>query len=650
MERNFLNHYNFLLLIVQHIIITNNSTNKFTVVYQQFDEFQKIELPPIDRVRNLNLFLFFFICNLKYLIARASTTTTATGISSLVNQNPIEPVVSDDVLRANARRYELYHIQNFTGYGFSVNSSGVGTVSHKINKIAPNSPAERQGIIEFDCLKLFFFILFSKGLRPGDHIISVNGQNVQKMSGQQFNTLLRSAVSTPSEQDIPLVLEVINEEFYGPSNTRASTLTVDRRDTRHDSSVVTEIVKENPIPAQGTPKVSRTNTQTPTTIRHDTGTSQANPSTHDSPIYAQRQSTSDSKPPQRSTSGISTAPKVEILASQQNPSTLDSPIHAQQQSTSDSRPPQRSTSGISTAPKVEILASQQNPSTLDSPIHAQQQSTSDSRPPQRSTSGISTAPKLEILASQQNPSTQDSSIYDNDENISDSKPPKRSTSRTSTAAKLEITKPQRHPSTHTASDYVPFVNTFDSKPPQPSANRTQTDTRQSTATPQRTPSNYDRQTPVRDDRTYSNALRSNVSPYESQRSLGPSRSTSNTTPSIEFLFKNFFSFFLAGLYAAVNQQHSPIDQRSHQLSPLSLFYSRENLSRGAIDMVSGQRLLRYCRLTTEMNQPFGFEIISNENQHFIRNILKNSPAGRRKYKIIDSFQLFCCCFRTSWFK
>ena len=608
MERNFLNHYNFLLLIVQHIIITNNSTNKFTVVYQQFDELQKIELPPINRVRNLNLFLFFFICNLKYLIARASTTTTATGISSLVNQNPIEPVVSDDVLRANARRYELYHIQNFTGYGFSVNSSGVGTVSHKINKIAPNSPAERQGIIEFDCLKLFFFILFSKGLRPGDHIISVNGQNVQKMSGQQFNTLLRSAVSTPSEQDIPLVLEVINEEFYGPSNTRASTLTVDRRDTRHDSSVVTEIVKENPIPAQGTPKVSRTNTQTPTTIRHDTGTSQANPSTHDSPIYAQRQSTSDSKPPQRSTSGISTAPKV------------------------------------------EILASQQNPSTLDSPIHAQQQSTSDSRPPQRSTSGISTAPKLEILASQQNPSTQDSSIYDNDENISDSKPPKRSTSRTSTAAKLEITKPQRHPSTHTASDYVPFVNTFDSKPPQPSANRTQTDTRQSTATPQRTPSNYDRQTPVRDDRTYSNALRSNVSPYESQRSLGPSRSTSNTTPSIEFLFKNFFSFFLAGLYAAVNQQHSPIDQRSHQLSPLSLFYSRENLSRGAIDMVSGQRLLRYCRLTTEMNQPFGFEIISNENQHFIRNILKNSPAGRRKYKIIDSFQLFCCCFRTSWFK
>jgi len=556
----------------------------------------------------LNLFLFFFICNLKYLIARASTTTTATGISSLVNQNPIEPVVSDDVLRANARRYELYHIQNFTGYGFSVNSSGVGTVSHKINKIAPNSPAERQGIIEFDCLKLFFFILFSKGLRPGDHIISVNGQNVQKMSGQQFNTLLRSAVSTPSEQDIPLVLEVINEEFYGPSNTRASTLTVDRRDTRHDSSVVTEIVKENPIPAQGTPKVSRTNTQTPTTIRHDTGTSQANPSTHDSPIYAQRQSTSDSKPPQRSASRTSTAPKL------------------------------------------EILASQQNPSTLDSPIHAQQQSTSDSRPPQRSTSGISTAPKLEILASQQNPSTQDSSIYDNDENISDSKPPKRSTSRTSTAAKLEITKPQRHPSTHTASDYVPFVNTFDSKPPQPSANRTQTDTRQSTATPQRTPSNYDRQTPVRDDRTYSNALRSNVSPYESQRSLGPSRSTSNTTPSIEFLFKNFFSFFLAGLYAAVNQQHSPIDQRSHQLSPLSLFYSRENLSRGAIDMVSGQRLLRYCRLTTEMNQPFGFEIISNENQHFIRNILKNSPAGRRKYKIIDSFQLFCCCFRTSWFK
>ena len=556
----------------------------------------------------MNLFLFFFICNLKYLIARASTTTTATGISSLVNQNPIEPIVSDDVLRANTRRYELHHIQNYTGYGFSVNSSGVGTVSHKINKIAPNSPAERQGIIEFDCLKLFFFILFSKGLRPGDHIISVNGQNVQKMSGQQFNTLLRSAVSTPSGQDIPLVLEVINEEFYGPSNTRASTLTVDRRDTRHDSSVVTEIVKENPIPAQGTPKVSRTNTQTPTTIRHDTGTSQANPSTHDSPIYAQRQSTSDSKPPQRSASRTSTAPKL------------------------------------------EILASQQNPSTLDSPIHAQQQSTSDSRPPQRSTSGISTAPKLEILASQQNPSTQDSSIYDNDENISDSKPPKRSTSRTSTAAKLEITKPQRHPSTHTASDYVPFVNTFDSKPPQPSANRTQTDTRQSTATPQRTPSNYDRQTPVRDDRTYSNALRSNVSPYESQRSLGPSRSTSNTTPSIEFLFKNFFSFFLAGLYAAVNQQHSPIDQRSHQLSPLSLFYSRENLSRGAIDMVSGQRLLRYCRLTTEMNQPFGFEIISNENQHFIRNILKNSPAGRRKYKIIDSFQLFCCCFRTSWFK
>jgi hypothetical protein len=60
----------------------------------------------------------------------------------------------------------------------------------------------------------------------------------------------------------------------------------------------------------------------------------------------------------------------------------------------------------------------------------------------------------------------------------------------------------------------------------------------------------------------------------------------------------------------------------------SLSRPRMPLSRAAVDVVDGKSMLRYCRLTTEPGQTFGFELAQDENKHIIRNVKPDSPAGR----------------------
>lgn len=73
----------------------------------------------------------------------------------------------------------------------------------------------------------------------------------------------------------------------------------------------------------------------------------------------------------------------------------------------------------------------------------------------------------------------------------------------------------------------------------------------------------------------------------------------------------------------------------------SLNRSRAHLSRGAVDVVSEKRLLRYCRLSTEPGQSFGFQLKADNNKHVLYNIQPDSPAGKM-------LKLFCQIF-ISWF-
>lgn len=58
-----------------------------------------------------------------------------------------------------------------------------------------------------------------------------------------------------------------------------------------------------------------------------------------------------------------------------------------------------------------------------------------------------------------------------------------------------------------------------------------------------------------------------------------------------------------------------------------MYRSRPYLSRGAVDVVSEKRLLRYCRLDARPDQPFGFQLKSDNDKHILYNIQPGSPAG-----------------------
>lgn len=75
-------------------------------------------------------------------------------------------------------------------------------------------------------------------------------------------------------------------------------------------------------------------------------------------------------------------------------------------------------------------------------------------------------------------------------------------------------------------------------------------------------------------------------------------------------------------------------------SSTSLHRSRENLTRGAVDLVSRNRLLRYCQLFSGPSQSFGFQLKADGNKHIIHDIQLDSPASNRlKYFYQISFAI-----------
>lgn len=78
----------------------------------------------------------------------------------------------------------------------------------------------------------------------------------------------------------------------------------------------------------------------------------------------------------------------------------------------------------------------------------------------------------------------------------------------------------------------------------------------------------------------------------------------------------------------------------------SLSRPRAPLSRAAVDVVDGKSMLRFCRLTTEPGQTFGFELAQENNNHIVRNVKPDSPAG--KIPSLSSSKhhqhSFCCRF------
>ncbi|CAF1164166.1 unnamed protein product [Rotaria sordida] len=81
-----------------------------------------------------------------------------------------------------------------------------------------------------------------------------------------------------------------------------------------------------------------------------------------------------------------------------------------------------------------------------------------------------------------------------------------------------------------------------------------------------------------------------------------------------------------------NGYDSPLDnpysrvEKNPNVVP-SLYSSQDHLSRGTVDIVSEKRLLRLCRVKREPG-PLGFDIKPNGNQHIIYKVQPNSPAAR----------------------
>ena len=76
-----------------------------------------------------------------------------------------------------------------------------------------------------------------------------------------------------------------------------------------------------------------------------------------------------------------------------------------------------------------------------------------------------------------------------------------------------------------------------------------------------------------------------------------------------------------------SSRYSRQDGRANETSSSSPYRSRENLSRGAVDLVSRSRLLRYCQLFSGPSQAFGFQLKADDDKHIIYNIQPDSPAS-----------------------
>lgn len=85
-----------------------------------------------------------------------------------------------------------------------------------------------------------------------------------------------------------------------------------------------------------------------------------------------------------------------------------------------------------------------------------------------------------------------------------------------------------------------------------------------------------------------------------------------------------FSLFFSDEYDS--SRYSRQDVRGNETTS-SPYRSLENLTRGAVDLVSRSRLLRYCQLFSGPSQAFGFQLKADDDKHIIYNIQPDSPAS-----------------------
>ena len=117
--------------------------------------------------------------------------------------------------------------------------------------------------------------------------------------------------------------------------------------------------------------------------------------------------------------------------------------------------------------------------------------------------------------------------------------------------------------------------------------------------------------------------------------------SSDSYPSNNSIIKQneMFSSFSDGY----NSSRYPQNVRANETaSPMSLYRSRDNLTRGAVDLVSRSRMLRYCQLYSGPGQAFGFRLKTDGDKHIIHNIQHDSPASNRSTLLFSqiSFQSF----------
>lgn len=94
-----------------------------------------------------------------------------------------------------------------------------------------------------------------------------------------------------------------------------------------------------------------------------------------------------------------------------------------------------------------------------------------------------------------------------------------------------------------------------------------------------------------------------------------------------------------------SSRHSRQDLRANETPSSYPYRSVENLARGAVDLVSRNRLLRYCQLYSGPGQAFGFQLKADDDKHIVHNIQPDSPASMISMILCQSSFPFSS---TSW--
>ena len=164
------------------------------------------------------------------------------GISGLTQGNPLDihgrpsarsdasstqrntPTYTSAALPPNHRRVALRSRPDFNGLGFGLNTKEVEGTPHKCINIKSDSPAERLGRW-FRLRSLLSvkhaFPSCSTGLRNGDCIVSINGQDCKDLDRNEVLQLMKDASAKEKNNGQPVVMVITDERYYHGSSPPA---------------------------------------------------------------------------------------------------------------------------------------------------------------------------------------------------------------------------------------------------------------------------------------------------------------------------------------------------------------------------------------------------------------------------------------------